>query len=359
MPGPWPAWSGQGLRCGYFMKMLLSELAGRLGLVQQGPDLEIGGVNTLEKAGPDEISFLANVKYAPQLGRSGAGAVLLSEEFAGQVSSALISVNPYLDFVRVVSIFARPQGSQQGISPLAFVHETAMLEEDCAVYPFSFIGPEAVIGRGSKIFPHCYIGERCRIGQDCLIYPGVSIMADSLIGDRVILHPGVVIGSDGFGFALAGLSREKFPQIGRVVVEDDVEIGANTAIDRAALDETRVGAGSKLDNLVQVGHNVRLGKNNVIVAQVGISGSVTLGDNVVVAGQSGFAGHLQVGDNVVIGPKTGVGQDVPSGSQIAGVPAMDRGVYMRVLTLTPKLPEMYKRIQKLEKLLAKAGIRDA
>jgi UDP-3-O-[3-hydroxymyristoyl] glucosamine N-acyltransferase len=332
--------------------MLLSEIASRLGLTLNGEDLEITGVNTLAEASASELSFLANPKYAPQLETTGAGAVLVSADQALDTKPCLISAHPYLDFARSVQLFAKPQGSFEGISPLAFVHEAARIDPSAAVAPFVYIGPGAQVAAGVRIFSGSYIGEDCSIGEDTIIYPNCSLMAGTLVGKRVILHAGTVLGSDGFGFAQAASGMTKFPQIGRTVIEDDVEIGANTTIDRAALGETRVGHGTKIDNLVQLGHNVRVGRNCIIVSQVGIAGSTTLGDGVVLAGQVGVAGHLNLGDGCRIGAKSGVGQDVPPGQDLSGIPVMPHGSFLRASAIMPKLPEMKRRLGRLEKELA-------
>jgi UDP-3-O-[3-hydroxymyristoyl] glucosamine N-acyltransferase len=332
--------------------MLLSEIASRLGLTLKGKDLEITGVNTLAEASASELSFLANPKYAPQLETTGAGAVLVSADQALDTKPCLISAHPYLDFARSVQLFAKPQGSFDGISPLAFVHEAARIDPSAAVAPFVYIGPGAQVGPGVRIFSGSYIGEDCSIGEDTIIYPNCSLMAGTLVGKRVILHAGTVLGSDGFGFAQAASGMTKFPQIGRTVIEDDVEIGANTTIDRAALGETRVGHGTKIDNLVQLGHNVRVGRNCIIVSQVGIAGSTTLGDGVILAGQVGVAGHLNLGDGCRIGAKSGVGKDVPPGQDLSGIPVMPHGSFLRASAIMPKLPEMKRRLGRLEKELA-------
>ncbi|SFL96754.1 UDP-3-O-[3-hydroxymyristoyl] glucosamine N-acyltransferase [Desulfomicrobium norvegicum] len=332
--------------------MLLSEIASRLGISLKGSDMEISGVNTLAEASESELSFLANPKYAPQLETTGAGAVLVSADQAPDSKSCLISANPYLDFARAVQLFAKPQGSFEGMSPLAFVHEDASIDPSAAIAPFVFIGRGARVGARVRVFSGSYIGEDCVVDEDAIIYPNCSLMAGTLVGKRVILHAGTVLGSDGFGFAQAASGMTKFPQIGRTVIEDDVEIGANTTIDRAALGETRVGQGTKIDNLVQLGHNVRVGRNCIIVSQVGIAGSTTLGNGVVLAGQVGVAGHINLGDGCRIGAKSGVGKDVPPGQDLSGIPVMSHGAFLRTSAIMPKLPEMKRRLGKLEKELA-------
>lgn len=332
--------------------MLLSEIATILGLTLQGGDMDVTGVNTLADASPSELSFLANPKYAPQLATTRAGAVIVSADQARADIPCIFSPNPYLDFARCVQLFAQPQGCFEGVSELAFVHPEATVDPGAAVGPFVSIGRGARIGRGVRVFSGTYVGEDCVIDEDSTIYPNCSLMAGTRLGKRVILHAGTVLGSDGFGFAQGGGAMTKFPQIGRVVIEDDVEIGANTTVDRAALGETRVGQGTKIDNLVQLGHNVRVGRNCLIVAQVGIAGSTTLGDGVILAGQVGVAGHINIGDGCRIGAKSGIGQDIPPKQDMSGIPAMPHGTFLRTSSIMPKLPEMKRRLSKLEKELA-------
>lgn len=334
------------------MDFMLSDIARELGLELRGEDFAVAGVNTLEAAGADEISFLANPKYIQQLKTSAAGAVICSADFAGEVKRALVSDNPYLDFGRCVSLFAKPQGSMKGIHALAYVDPQAQVADGCTVYPFAFIGPRAQVEAGTVVFPGCYIGEDCRVGCGCTLYPNAVMMAGTVIGDDCILHAGVVLGADGFGFAPTEFGIQKIPQIGTVSIGNDVEIGANSTIDRAVLGTTSVGDSTKIDNLVQIGHNVQMGEQCLIVALVGISGSTKIGNNVVIAGQAGIAGHLTIGNGVTLGPKAGVAKSIPDGQTMGGSPAVDKGTYMRTMTVMPKLPDMYKRLQQLEKEVA-------
>ena len=331
---------------------MLSELAEELGLTLAGDDLAISGVNTLEAAGPSEVSFLANPKYIQQLETSSAGAVICSAEHASTVTRALISENPYLDFGRCVQLFAKPQGTLTGIHEQAYIDPDAVIGAGVTIYPFVFVGPRAQVGAGTILFPGCYIGEDCSVGEGSILYPNVVLMAGTVVGDDAIIHPGVVLGADGFGFAATEWGIQKIPQIGSVQVGNDVEIGANTCIDRAVLGITTVGDSTKIDNLVQIGHNVEMGSQCMIVSQVGISGSTKVGDNVTMAGQVGVAGHLTVGSGATLGPKAGVPRDVPAGATMGGQPAVDKKTYMRTLTVMPKLPDMYKRLNQLEKELA-------
>ena len=332
----------------------LSQIAGLLGLRFQGPgedDIEITGVNTLEEAGPTELSFLANPRYVGQLADTRAGAVIVRPEHAAEVTRALISDDPYPAFARAIGLFATPQGSFSGISPLASIHPEAEVDEGCTVYPFVYIGARARLAKGCTLFPGCYVGEDCVLGQGCLLYPNAVLMAGTVLGEGCVLQPGAVLGAEGFGFVRTAEGIRKIPQIGHTVLEDRVEIGANSTVDRAALSATVIGRGSCLDNLVQVGHNVRMGQDCLIVSQVGISGSTRVGDGVTMAGQVGVAGHLHIGNGVTIGPQSGIAKDIPDGQTVGGTPAVDYSTFMRTLALMPRFPELFKRLAGVEKRL--------
>ncbi len=336
------------------MAMTLAALAERLGLPLAGSDREFTGLNTLEAASETEVSFLANPRYTHLLAGTRACAVILAREFAAQAPSAtLVSANPYLDFARAAALFVRKQGEQTGLSPLACVHPTARLGEDCAVYPYVFIGPRARIGNRCTLFPGVYVGDDCVIGDDCVLYPHAVLMAGVEMGDRCILHSGSVLGTEGFGFTRAAGAVQKIPQIGAVVLGDGVDVGANTCIDRATLGATRVGRDTKIDNLVQLGHNVEVGEQCFLISQVGVAGSTRVGDRVTMAGQVGVAGHLRIGDDVTIGPQAGVPKDIPDGVSGSGTPFMERRTFMRNLVLQPKLADMHRRLQQLEKELSR------
>lgn len=337
------------------MAKKLSEIANMLGLELRGQDCDIIGVNTLDAAGPHEISFLANPRYADKVATCSASAIIISADNAHSVPShaaALVSENPYFDFGRTLAFFAKVQGSFTGISDRAFVHPDAVLGENCTVYPNVYIGPRAQIGAGAQLYAGCYIGEDCKVGARSVLYPNVTLMADVVVGEDCILHAGVVLGADGFGFVPTPMGIQKIPQIGSVHIGNDVEIGANTTIDRAVMGITRVGDGTKIDNQVMLGHNVEVGKNCIIVSQVGVSGSTKIGNQVTIAGQTGIAGHLTIGDKVTIGPLSGVAQNVPEGKTVGGTPAVDQRTYMRTLAVMPKLPDLFKRCSTLEKELA-------
>ncbi len=331
------------------MEWTLSRLAQNLDLTLKGPDAPISGINTLEAAGPGEISFLSNPKYISQLGSTRACAVIVSEEFAAGLERALISKNPYLDFARAVQLFARPQGGFSGRSGQAGIHPEAEVHPSATVYPFVFIGPRARVAQDCQLFPGVYVGEDCEIGKGCILYPNAVLMAGTRLGEGCILHAGCVLGADGFGFARAEGGIRKIPQIGSVRIADDVEIGANSTIDRGALGPTSVGRSTKIDNLVQIGHNVSVGEQSLLVALTGIAGSAKIGDRVTLAGQAGVAGHLKIGNDVTLGPKSGVAKDVPDNFTGGGAPVVDGSTYLRTLSVMPKLPEMHKRLVQLER----------
>ena len=293
------------------------------------PARAITGAAALENAGPGDIAYMDNPKYTEALAATSAGLCLVSARFAARVpagTTALVSATPYHAFAKVLASFfpaaLRPGSvfASQGVAPGAFVHATAVLEAGVTVDPGAVIGPGAEIGSGSVIASHAVIGPQVRIGRDCSIGAGCTLQA-ALIGNRVIIHPGVRIGQDGFGFAMSPRGHMKVPQIGRVIIQDDVEIGANTCIDRGASRDTVIGEGTKIDNLVQIGHNVVVGRHCVIVSQVGIAGSTTLEDFVVLGGQVGLAGHLTVGMGAQVAAQSGVAGDIPRGARYGGYPA--------------------------------------
>jgi UDP-3-O-[3-hydroxymyristoyl] glucosamine N-acyltransferase len=287
-----------------------------------GPDMDIHGVAPLGEAGPADLSFLANPKYGPLLEKTNAGAVLVAENHPGDSRKWVRVPNPYTALARVLAAFFSDRPHPVGISTHAAIAASARLGEGVAVGAFTSIGEGAVIGDGAVIYPNVTIEAGVQIGEGTVVYPQVSIYYGCVIGKRCVIHSGAVIGSDGFGFATEGGVHHKIPQIGIVRVGDDVEIGAGTTIDRAALGETVIGSGTKIDNLVQIGHNVVLGKGCLLVSQVGIAGSTELGDYVAVAGQSGFSGHLRIGNRVQVAAKSAVLADVPDDTKVMGIPAV-------------------------------------
>jgi UDP-3-O-[3-hydroxymyristoyl] glucosamine N-acyltransferase len=333
------------------MARSLHELAATLGLQVQGPDVEIQGVASLELAGGHDLSFLSGPKHAPLLTETKAGAVILPQEYANQTHRALISANPYLDFARASRLFEKPQGSQTGHSALAFIHPEARVHPTAVIYPFVFIGPRVEVAEDCRLFCGVYLGEDCRVGARTTLYPNVVLMAGTILGQDVIIHPGTVLGSDGFGYTPSPDGLEKVPQVGRLVIEDQVEIGANCAIDRATLDATRIGRGTKIDNLVQIGHNVEVGPNGILVSQVGIAGSTKLGCRVTLAGQVGIADHLRLGDDCRVGAKSGVNRSLEGGQDYLGSPAVEARKFMRIAASWNRLPDLSKRVAALEKEL--------
>ncbi len=309
------------------------------------PARAITGAAALENAGAGDIAYMDNPKYTEALAATSAGLCLVSARFAERVpvgTTALVSPTPYHAFAKVLARFfpsALKPGSifgSQGVAPGAFVHATAVLEAGVTVDPGAVIGPGAEIGSGTVIASHAVIGPQVRIGRDCSIGAGSTLQA-ALVGNRVIIHPGVRIGQDGFGFAMSPRGHMKVPQIGRVIIQDDVEIGANTCIDRGASRDTVIGEGTKIDNLVQIGHNVVIGRHCVIVSQVGIAGSTTLEDFVVLGGQVGLAGHLTVGMGAQVAAQSGVAGDIPRGARYGGTPAQPALTWARETALLKSL----------------------
>jgi UDP-3-O-[3-hydroxymyristoyl] glucosamine N-acyltransferase len=307
------------------LSTIVSYVSGRY----DGPDVEITGVAPLSEAGEQHLSFLSNPKYAAQVETTRAAAVLIANEAGGHSPRWIRVENPYFAMARVVARFFAARPAPQGVSRHAAVAASAKLGSNAAIGAFTSIADDVVIGDDVVIYPNVTIEAGATIGDNTIIYPQVSIYAACRIGKRCVIHSGVVIGSDGFGFATEGGRHHKIPQVGIVRIEDDVEIGAGTTIDRAALGETVVGEGTKIDNLVQIGHNVRIGKHCFLVAQVGIAGSTELGDYVQVGGQSGFAGHLKIGNRARVYSKSAVFENVPEGVWVRGIPAVSQREYVR------------------------------
>lgn len=333
-------------------ELRLKELAERIGARLSGDgDVAVRGIAPIEEAGPGQITFLANPKYARYVGETKAEAVIAKDPVEGAVTRFLLTDNPYLAFARAVEIFHPGERLPAGISPLAAIHPSARIGREATVSPFAVVEEGAVVGDRTVLYPGVCVGKGARIGEDCLLYPNVVLYREVRLGARVVLHAGCVIGSDGFGFAPTPDGYRKIPQVGTVEIGDDVEIGANTTIDRAALGTTRIDRGTKLDNLVQVGHNVVIGEDTVIAAQAGISGSCRIGRRVMIGGQAGLAGHLEIGDGVMLGAKCGVpgSLDAFESRAWSGIPAMPHRTWLRLAGLLPKLPELFRRVRRLER----------
>ena len=329
----------------------LSDLAARIGarVVGEG-DAVVSGIASIEEAGPGQVTFLANPKYLRFAKDSTASAIISREAVPGARTNFLLAENPYFAFACAVEAFHPPGRLLPGVSDRAFVDPSALLGKDVTISPFAFVGEGAEVGDNTVLFPGVSVGKGASIGPDCVIHSNVVIYHGTRVGSRVVLHAGCVIGSDGFGFAPTPEGYRKIPQVGTVVIEDDVEIGANTTIDRATLGVTRVCRGTKLDNLVQVAHNVVIGSGTVIAAQAGISGSTRIGSHVMIGGQAGLAGHLEVEDGIMLGAKCGVPDSLrASESRVwSGIPAMPHPTWLRMASLLPKLPELFRRVKRLE-----------
>lgn len=342
------------------MDVSLSELAASVGgkVVGDG-SRRLTGVATLEDAGPDQISFFANTKYKARYLATRAGAVIVSAKVAegdkpGGASLLVAEAEPYLAFAKVSTLFQRKPAIPVGVDPRAAVDPSASVDPTASVMPFAYVGPGVQIGARTVIHAHCAILEDAVIGADCLLYPGVVIREGCSVGDRVIVQPGAVIGADGFGFAFDPAARRhlKVPQVGRVELQPDVEIGANTCVDRGTLGDTSIGMGSKIDNLVQIGHNVQTGPLCLIAGQTGIAGSTHLGTGVVMGGQSGVIGHLEVGSGAMLAARTLVMGDVPAGGAWGGSPAGEQRRWLREQAASRQLPELLKEMRALRKRVA-------
>jgi UDP-3-O-[3-hydroxymyristoyl] glucosamine N-acyltransferase len=302
-------------------------------------DLTLSGVAPLQSAGPADVSFLHNKKYLPDLERTAAGAVILAAEFAARVppgTAALVAADPHVAWARAATLFHPLPAAVAGVHPSAVVDPDAAVDATAEIGPLAVIGARAVIGPGCRIGAGAVIAPGVVMGRDCRIGPLASV-THALLGDRVYVYPGARIGQEGFGFAITKSGFVTVPQLGRVILEDDVEIGANSTVDRGAAHDTVIGAGSRLDNLVQIGHNVRMGRSCVVVSQAGISGSTELGDFVQVAAQAGLTGHLRVGAGARIGAQCGVMSDVEAGAAVIGSPAMPIREYFRNVAVLRRL----------------------
>ena len=331
-------------------KATLEELAVLVGGKVDGDrTLEVEGIDSLEEAGEGELTFLAELKHAPRLQKTRASAAIVPLSLPPFSKPVIRTPNPYLAYAKVQAFFHHRPYVPRGIDPRAFVGQGVKLGRDVSIYPFVYIGDGSEIGERAVLYPGVYLGESVQVGEESVLFPNVVVMDRCFIGKRVIIHPGTVIGSDGFGFAQDGARYVKIPQVGVVIIEDDVEIGANCAVDRAAMGKTWIKRGVKTDNLVQVGHNVIIGEDTVLVAQVGIAGSTEVGNRVALGGQAGVVGHIKIGDGAMIGAQAGVGQDVAPGQILSGSPAFPHKQWLRAQASFPKLPEMRRSLAELEK----------
>jgi len=332
------------------MELTLDEVAALVGGTVAGDGrLRIRGVNGLKEARDGEITFLANVKYTPLLASTRASAVIVAQGTRAPIPAISVR-NPDAAFALVAERFNGTAVSlPPGIHPSAVVAPDASIGKGVSIGAATVVEPGASVGDGTILYPQVYVGHAARVGPDCRIYPQVVIRERCEVGARVILHSGTVIGSDGFGYATDQGVHHKIPQLGIVVVEDDAEIGANVTVDRARFGRTVIGRGTKIDNLVQIAHNVEIGEGCLIVAQVGISGSTRLGHHVILGGQAGLAGHIEIGDRAAVTAQSGVGKDVPAGAVVSGEYAVDMKTHFRQLAALAKLPEALGEIRRMKK----------
>lgn len=338
----------------------LGKISEHLGAALSGdPETLVDGIAPLEDAGPSQVSFLTHARYIPSLSGCRAAALIVSPSFRDLDFPLLICEQPYLALARTAQLFAKPTNTLSGIHPTAHIAEHAHLAEDAAIGALAHVGTRTSIGAGSCIMGNAYVGSDVQIGEGCLIYPGVMILDGCKIGSRVTIHGGAVIGSDGFGYAQDERGRHvKIPQAGIVQIDDDVEIGANCTIDRATFGRTWIQAGCKIDNLVQIAHNVVVGEHSILVSQVGVSGSTRIGKHVVLAGQVGVVGHISIGDRVRIGAKSGVSNSVKEDEDMSGIPAVPHKEWLknsanirRLTHYRQELRQLKMKVDELERLL--------
>ncbi len=343
------------------MPFILAELAARVGGQVEGDgSIRVERVRGLEDAGPGDLSFLANRKYRRAFEESRAAAVIVSAgEPVPPGRTVVRAADPYLAFAKASALFHPPAPVVPQLAPEAVVHPSARVHPSAQVMPLAFVGPGAEVGARTVLHPGVFVGAEARVGDDCILYPNAVVREGCSVGHRCILQPGCVVGSDGFGFAFdmegeggSGPRHRKVPQAGIAVIEDDVELGANTCVDRATLGRTVVGRGAKVDNLVQIAHNVEVGPLSLLAGQVGIAGSTRLGMGVMLGGQVGLVGHLDIGDGARLGAQSGVINDIPAGEAYAGYPAVPHARWLREQAALRRLPDLIKRVRELEKEIA-------
>lgn len=331
----------------------LKELAELVGARLIGDEtLPISRVAPIDSAAPGEITFLANPRYAAKLAGCKASAIIVPPGVESAGHNLLVCANPYLAFARILARLQPPADVPREIMTGAQVHPSARLGEGVCVHPGCYVGREVAIGRDTILHPGVVLYDGVQIGEACVLHANVVVREGCRLGDRVIVQPNAVIGSDGFGYAPDGRRYVKIPQVGIVEIGDDVEIGAATCIDRAAMSVTRIGRGTKIDNLVQIAHNVLVGEDTIIVSQVGIAGSTRIGDHCTFGGQAGIAGHAKIGNDVTIAARGGVAGDIADGQVLSGAPAMPHKDWLKASMTFPKLPEIRRDVQQLKKKLA-------
>lgn len=336
------------------MKLSLARIAGVInGEIKGNRNKKIYGAASFDDATSDEITFAGHAKFLKKIEETGAGAVIVPRDFQSSAKTIIRVDNPQLAFVQVLNLFHPPSIPESGISPEAHIGKGFSCGQGISIAPFTTVGNHVTLGHGVILHSNVVIGDHVVIGDDVRIYPNVTILERCIIGNRVTIHAGTVIGSDGFGFAPEGGKYCKIPHTGIVQIDDDVEIGAGNTVDRATLGKTHICSGVKTDNLVHIAHNVTVGANSILVAQVGVSGSVTIGENAILAGQAGIAGHLTIGNHAIVGPRAGVAKSVQNGETVSGVYAMPHRLWLRVQRILPKLPDLTKKLSEIEKRLKK------
>ena len=341
------------------MKFLASQIAALLnGTVEGNPDTEVWNVAKIEEGAPGMLSFLANPKYIPYIYETKSSVVIVNKDFVAEkpIAATLIRVDDaYASFAKLLAFYDQMSQDKKGVSSLAFVSSTAKCGENLYLGEFAFIGENVTLGNNVKVYPQVYVGDGCVIGDNTVLYPGVRLYRNTVVGRRCIIHAGAVIGADGFGFAPQEDGHyEKIPQVGNVMIDDDVEIGANTTIDRSTMGSTHVHKGVKLDNLIHLAHNVEIGENSALAAQVGVSGSTHLGKNCVVGGQSGFVGHIHIANGSKFGGQCGVmGSIKEENQEFMGTPIQPLRQYLKTNARFRHLDEMARKIDELEKEIEK------
>jgi UDP-3-O-[3-hydroxymyristoyl] glucosamine N-acyltransferase len=332
------------------MRMTLKEIARILGGTVVGrDDVIINNITSIEEANEGDLTFIANKKYLKKMKLTRASAILAPPQTEAEGKNLIIVADPYASLGELLLIFFPVEHGHEGISKDAYIEDGAIVSPEANIFPRVFISRGAKIDKGAVIYPGVYIGRNASIGENSIIYANATVHHSCIIGNRVILHSGVIVGADGFGFANPGRDNNKIPQVGFVQIDDDVEIGANSTIDRATMGKTWIQRNVKIDNLVQIAHNVVIGENSVITSQVGISGSTKLGKSVIVGGQAGMAGHIKIGDNVMIAARSGIHKDIESGQIIAGSPQLPHKQWLKQEACKMKLPEMKETLEKLVK----------
>ena len=331
------------------MEFSAQQIAGFLnGTIEGDPNVKVSNFSKIEEGKPGTLTFLANLKYAHHIYNTEASIVLVNNDFKPEqpIRATLVKVeNAYAALAMLLNLVEQSKSKKKGVDSTAFIAASATVSDDCYVGNFAYIGEGVKMGKNCMVYPHAYIGDHVTVGDNCVFYPHATVYENCTIGNNCILHAGSVVGADGFGFAPEGETYKKIPQLGNVIIEDDVEIGANTTIDRAVMDSTIIRRGVKLDNLVQIAHNVEVGENTVMAAQVGIAGSVKVGKHCMFGGQVGLAGHIHVADHVVFGAQA----DVKEATTLLGAPAINAKNFMRSSAIFNRLPDIYRSLGQMQR----------